>query len=98
MFKYRYIYNMDTIDTYDIYNIEYTDDILDTYYKIVDYCDPMYVNMHNKPDFAEFFNIIYRNVDIYNSSEIIKKIKKNEEENELFEREDNHHIDSYEYN
>ena len=42
MFKYIYIYNMnnfESIDTYDIYNIEYSDNILDTYYKIVDYCN-----------------------------------------------------------
>ena len=78
MFKYIYIYNMnnfESIDTYDIYNIEYSDNILDTYYKIVDYCNPMYVNIHNNPNYSEFFNIIYRNVDVYNSSQIIK-IKK----------------------
>ena len=81
MFKYTYIYNMNKIileseiDTYDIYNIEYSDNILDTYYKIVDYCDPMYVNIHNNPNYSEFFNIIYRNVDVYNSSQIIKNKK-----------------------
>ena len=77
MFKYTYIYNMNTeIDTYDIYNIEYSDNILDTYYKIIEYCDPMYINIHNNPNFSDFFNIIYNNTDIYNSSKIIKKIKK----------------------
>ena len=70
------------VDTYDIYNIEYSDNILDTYYKIIDYCDPAYVNIHNKPNYSEFFNIIYRNVDINNSSQIIKKMKKNEEHQE----------------
>ena len=55
MFKYTYIYNMNNFesDTYDIYNIEYSDNILDTYYKIVDYCNPMYVNIHNNPNYSE---------------------------------------------
>ena len=98
MFKYTYIYNMNTeIDTYDIYNIEYSDNILDTYYKIVDYCNPMYVNIHNNPNYSEFFNIIYKNVDIYNSSKYIKKIKKYENEDNLEkEQEENYTYDSYE--
>ena len=65
MFKYTYIYTIDmnnfnsNIDTYDIYNIEYSDNILNTYYKIVEYCDPMYVNIHNNSNYSEFFNVIY---------------------------------------
>tara|TARA_B100001173_G_C16013539_1_gene558713 strand:+ start:1104 stop:1355 length:252 start_codon:yes stop_codon:yes gene_type:complete len=70
------------LDNYDIYNIEYSDNILNTYYKIVDYCDPAYVNIHNKPNFSEFFNIVYRNVDVYNSSQVIKKMNKIEEQQE----------------
>ena len=98
MFKYTYIYNMNTeIDTYDIYNIEYSDNILDTYYKIVDYCNPMYVNIHNNPNYSEFFNVIYKNVDVYNSSKYIKKIKKYENEDNLEkEQEENYTYDSYE--
>ena len=100
MFKYTYIYNMnnfESIDTYDIYNIEYSDNILDTYYKIVDYCNPMYVNIHNNPNYSEFFNIIYRNVDVYNSSQIIKKIKKSENEESIeSELDENYTYDSYE--
>ncbi len=103
MFKYTYIYNMSNlntgadIDTYDIYNIEYSDNILDTYYKIVDYCNPMYINIHNNPNYSEFFNVIYRNVDVYNSSEIIKKIKKSENEDNMeTEQEENYTYDSYE--
>lgn len=98
MFKYTYIYNMNTeIDTYDIYNIEYSDNILDTYYKIVDYCNPMYVNIHNNPNYSEFFNVIYKNVDVYNSSKYIKKIKKYENEDNLEkEQEENYVYDSYE--
>ena len=85
------------IDTYDIYNIEYSDNILDTYYKIVDYCDPMYVNIHNNPNFSEFFNVIYKNIDVYNSSKYIKKIKKYENEDNLEnEQEENYIYDSYE--
>ena len=98
MFKYTYIYNMNTeIDTYDIYNIEYSDNILDTYYKIVDYCNPMYVNIHNNPNYSEFFNVIYKNIDVYNSSKYIKKIKKYENEDNLEnEQEENYIYDSYE--
>ena len=104
MFKYTYIYNMSNlntgtdIDTYDIYNVEYSDNILDTYYKIIDYCNPMYVNIHNNPNYSEFFNVIYNNVDVYNSSQIIKKIKKseNEESNES-ELEENYTHDNYEH-
>tara|TARA_B110001452_G_C15014332_1_gene354595 strand:- start:387 stop:671 length:285 start_codon:yes stop_codon:yes gene_type:complete len=84
------------VDTYDIYNIEYSENILDTYYKIVDYCDPMYINIHNNPNYPAFFNIIYQNVDIYNSSKIIKKIKKSDtEENNESEHDDNYIYDSY---
>ena len=85
------------IDTYDIFNVEYSDNILDTYYKIVDYCNPMYVNIHNNPNYSEFFNIIYRNVDVYNSSQIIKKIKKSENEESIeSELDENYTYDSYE--
>tara|TARA_B100001559_G_C16384578_1_gene568166 strand:- start:724 stop:999 length:276 start_codon:yes stop_codon:yes gene_type:complete len=85
------------IDTYDIYNIEYSDNILDTYYKIVDYCNPMYVNIHNNPNYSEFFNVIYKNVDVYNSSKYIKKIKKYENEvNIENDQEENYICDSYE--
>jgi len=100
MFKYIYIYNMSninsSIDTYDIYNIEYSENILDTYYKIVEYCDPMYINIHNNPNYPEFFNVIYQNVDIYNSSKIINKIKKSDtEDNNESEHDDNYFYDSY---
>ena len=67
------------IDAYDIYNIEYSDNILDTFYKITDYCNPAYVNIHNKPNYSDFFNIIFHNVDVYNSSQIIQKMNKIEE-------------------
>ena len=91
MFKYTYIYNMNSIDTYDIFNIEYSDNILDLYNKINDYCNPSYVNIHNNPNFPEFFNIIYKNVDIYNSSQFIRKLKKNENEKNLeLEQEENY--------
>jgi len=95
-----YIYNMSNInsdiDTYDIYNVEYSENILDTYYKIVEYCDPMYINIHNNPNYPEFFNVIYQNVDIYNSSKIIKKIKKSvTEDNNESEHDDNYIYDSY---
>ena len=36
------------------------DNILDLYNKINDYCNPSYVNIHNNPNFPEFFNIIYK--------------------------------------
>jgi hypothetical protein len=77
------------IDTYDIYNLEYGDNILDTYYKINTYCDPAYVNIHNNGNITDFLNIIYNNVDIYNSSNFIKKmIQQEEEENQDEETED----------
>ena len=100
MFIYIYIYIMSNInsgvDTYDIYNVEYSENILDTYYKIVEYCDPMYINIHNNPNYPEFFNVIYQNVDIYNSSKIIKKIKKSvTEDNNESEHDDNYIYDSY---
>jgi|TARA_Y100000589_G_C27175527_1_gene638579 hypothetical protein len=86
------------IDTYDIFNVEYSDNILDTYYKIIEYCDPMYINIHNNPNFSDFFNIIYNNTDIYNSSKIIKKIKKSDNEDSLQSDFDENYInDNYEY-
>ena len=86
------------IDTYDIFNVEYSDNILDTYYKIIEYCDPMYINIHNNPNFSDFFNIIYNNTDIYNSSKIIKKIKKSDNEDSLQSDFDENYInDNSEY-
>ena len=57
----------------------------------------MYINIHNNPNYSEFFNVIYRNVDVYNSSEIIKKIKKSENEESIeSELDENYTYDSYE--
>jgi hypothetical protein len=57
----------------------------------------MYVNIHNNPNYSEFFNVIYKNVDVYNSSKYIKKIKKYENEvNIENEQEENYIYDSYE--
>ena len=67
------------IDTYDIYNLEYGDNILDTYYKINTYCDPAYVNIHNNGNITDFLNVIY------NSSNFIKKMIQQEEEENLDE-------------
>lgn len=88
---------MDEIDTFDIFNVEYNDNILDTYYKIVEYCDPMYVNIHNNSNYGAFFEVIYRNVDVYNSSKIIKRMKKNESNLEL-DDDENCQLETYEYN
>ena len=85
------------IDIYDIYNIEHSDNILNTYYKIVEYCDPMYINIHNNSNYSEFFNVIYKNTDVYNSSQIIKKIKKSEiEESNESDLDENYTYESYE--
>jgi hypothetical protein len=57
----------------------------------------MYVNIHNNSNYSEFFNVIYRNVDIYKSSQMIKKIKKSEnEDNVETEQDENYTYDSYE--
>lgn len=76
------------VDTYDIYNLEYGDNILDIYYKINTYCDPAYVNIHNTGNLTDFFNLIYNNVDVYNSSHIIKKMIQEEEDYQEEESED----------
>ena len=75
-------------------NIEYSENIQDTYYKVLDYCNPMYVNIHNKPSYAKFFNVIYDNIDMDKSSQIIKKIKKINNENNP--EDDNYYSESYE--
>ena len=79
------------LDTYDIFHLEYTDNILDTYYKINEYCNPSYVDIHSNGNFNEFFNIIYNNTDVYKSSEIIKNMEK--KENELIETDENEYYE-----
>ena len=85
---------IENYDMYDLFNIEYSENIQDTYYKILDYCNPMYVNIHNKPSYAKFFNVIYDNIDMEQSSKIIKKINKTN--NEINLEDDNYYNENYE--
>lgn len=86
--------SIENYDMYDLFNIEYSENIQDTYYKVLDYCNPMYVNIHNKPSYAKFFNVIYDNIDMEQSSKIIKKINKTN--NEINPEDDNYYNENYE--
>lgn len=87
-------HSIENYDMYDLFNIEYSENIQDTYYKVLDYCNPMYVNIHNKPSYAKFFNVIYDNIDMEQSSKIIKKINKTN--NEINLEDDNYYNENYE--
>lgn len=83
---------------YELFNVEYSDLILDIYNEINEYSNSPYTNYYNKGNFSKFINLIYRNIDYESSSEILNNIKKNElkeieneinEENEYFIDNDN---------
>ena len=59
--------SIENYDMYDLFNIEYSfANIQDTYYKVLDYCNPMYVNIHNKPSYANF-SMLYMIILIWNN-------------------------------
>lgn len=81
------------IEYFDLFNIEYQDNILDIYYEVSKYCDEMGINL-DKRSYGKFFEMIFRNVDIESSSEILKDMIKNEN-NELLMDSSDKEIDDY---
>ena len=63
------------LEYFDLFNIEYQDNILDIYYEVSKYCDEMGINL-DKKKLWKVFEMIFRNVDIENSSEILKDMIK----------------------
>ena len=92
--------NYDNIDLYDLFNIEYSNLVLNLYDEINEYCNSHHINFYNKGDVGSFFNLIYNNIDYENSSEILDNIIKNTiKEQELYinELDDNYKEDDYFY-
>lgn len=64
------------IELYDLFNIEYSNLVLDLYKEIDEYSNSHHVNFYNKGDIGSFFNLIYNNIDYENSSVILSNIIK----------------------
>lgn len=69
------------LEYFDLFNIEHQDNILNIYYDILDYSDKIGFNI-DKRSYGRFFELIFNNCDIENSSEIIRNLI-NLENNEL---------------
>jgi hypothetical protein len=81
------------LDTYNIFNIEHSDLILDIYNNIIDYCNPSYMEIHNKGNFSKFLNVIYNNIDLDESLHFLKTYNKYESD----EEQEQEFINDYEY-
>ena len=81
------------LDTYYIFNVEHSDTILDIYNNIVDYCNPSYMEIHNKGNFSEFLNMIYNNIDLDESLNFLKTFNKYESD----EEQEQEFLNDYEY-
>ena len=69
--------NIDNIDLYDLFNIEYNDMIYNLYDDVNEYSNSHHNNFYNKGHIGEFVNLIYNNIDYENSSVILKNMIKN---------------------
>lgn len=67
---------LNTIDLYDLFNIEYNDVIFNLYDEINEYSNSCYVNFYNKGNIGNFVNLLYNNIDYENSSLFLNNIRK----------------------
>jgi len=81
------------LDYFDLFNLEHQDNILDIYYDVIDFCDKHHINI-NKRSYGAFFELIFNNCDVDNSSEIIRSLI-NLENNELLMDSSDKEIDDY---
>ena len=70
--------NLTESDLYDLFNIEYSELIINIYDEVNEYCNSDYNDFYIKPKFSEFINLIYDNIDYKNSSNILNNIRKND--------------------
>tara|TARA_B100000401_G_C52263032_1_gene465232 strand:- start:2 stop:271 length:270 start_codon:yes stop_codon:yes gene_type:complete len=89
---------MEDIDTYLVFNVEHSGLMLDIFNEINHYCDPMYIDLHNKAILNDFINLIYNNIDLEESLHFVKTIKKNEEIEEELDYEINIEDEYFEFN
>ena len=90
--------DIENIDLYDLFNIEYNDMIYDLYDEVNEYSNSHYNNFYNKGDIGKFVNLIYNNIDYENSSVILSNMIKNrikEQEMDINEYNDDYHDDEY---
>jgi len=64
-------------ELYDLFSIEYSDEILDIFYEVQDYCKNNGISIDY--NYGKFFNLIYNNVDVKNSIEYLN-IQNNEQD------------------
>tara|TARA_Y100000741_G_scaffold349348_1_gene318372 strand:- start:1449 stop:1718 length:270 start_codon:yes stop_codon:yes gene_type:complete len=81
------------LEYFDLFNLEHQDNILDIYYDVIDYCDNVGINI-DKRSYGKFFELIFNNSNIENSSEIIRSLIKLEN-NELMMDSSDKELDDY---
>ena len=69
--------DIENIDLYDLFNIEYNDIIYNLYDDVNEYSNSHHNNFYNKGNIGEFVNLIYNNIGYQNSSVILKNMIKN---------------------
>ena len=90
--------DIENIDLYDLFNIEYNDMIYDLYDEVNEYSNSHHNNFYNKGDIGEFVNLIYNNIDYENSSVILSNMFRNrikEQEMDINEYNDDYQDDEY---
>lgn len=90
--------DIENIDLYDLFNIEYNDMIYDLYDEINEYSNNHHNNFYNKGEIGKFVDIIYNNIDYRNSSVILVNMFKNrikEQEMDINEYNDDYQDDEY---
>ena len=90
--------DIENIDLYDLFNIEYNDIIYNLYDDVNEYSNSHHNNFYNKGNIGEFVNLIYNNIDYENSSVILSNMFRNrikEQEMDINEYNDDYHDDEY---
>ena len=83
---------MSDIDLFDLFNIEHQDNILDIFNDVKLYCSNNHLILNIDRKYGDFFNFIYNNIDVEQSSEFINKYINNEIEETLIYDEDDMNI------
>ena len=70
--------NLNEYDLYDLFNIEYSELIINIYDEVNEYCNSDYNSFYIKPNLGDFMNLIYNNIDYKVSSNILNNMRKND--------------------
>ena len=89
---------MNDIDLFDLFNIEHQNTILDLFYDIKTYCYNNNLNVNIDRNYGRFFEFIYNNIDVEESSEFLEKYKNIENEETLINDDSDNIIYDDDYN